>query len=128
MRQIPQRGFFSPATLAACFCLAALVPPTATFAAGPILLKGQLPQDARLQPLRDLNGYFPMVTPRSPSAWVKRAENVRRRVLVSQGIWPMPTRTPLAAVVHGRSEHDGYTIEKAYFEAMPGFFVTGSKG
>ncbi len=126
MKQIPTRGFLATAILAACFCLAALVPPTATFAAGPILLKGELPQDARLQPLRDLNGYFPMVTPRSPSAWVKQAENTRRRVLVSQGIWPMPTRTPLAAVIHGRSEHDGYTIEKAYFEAMPGFFVTGS--
>jgi dienelactone hydrolase len=126
MRQPQTRRFFSFAILTACFCLSSLVPAAGTSAAGPRLLKGELPQDARLEPLRDLNSYFPMATPRSASAWVRRAENVRRRVLVSQGIWPMPTRSPLAADVHGRSEHDGYTIEKVSFEAMPGFHVTGS--
>ena len=91
-----------------------------------LLLKGELPEDARLQPLRDLNSYFPMAVPASAAEWAGRAEQVRRRVLVSQGIWPMPSRTELNAVVQGRRDHDGYTIEKVYFEAMPGFYVTGS--
>ena len=38
----------------------------------------------------------------------------------------MPRRTPLNAVVHGRTERSDYSIEKVYFESLPGFFVTGS--
>jgi hypothetical protein len=38
----------------------------------------------------------------------------------------MPTKTPLNAVIHGKIEGDGYTVEKVYFESAPGFFVTGS--
>jgi hypothetical protein len=111
--------------LASWFVLS-LLPVVGLMAAGPTLLKGELPEDARLQPLRDLNSYFPMAVPASAAEWAGRAEQVRRRVLVSQGIWPMPSRTDLNAVVHGRREFDGYTIEKVYFEAMPGFYVTGS--
>jgi dienelactone hydrolase len=51
---------------------------------------------------------------------------VRRQILVSQGLWPMPTKGPLNAVVHGRMEFPDYTIEKVYFESAPGFFVTGN--
>jgi hypothetical protein len=43
-----------------------------------------------------------------------------------QGLFPLPTKTPLNAVVHGRIEREDYTVEKVFFEAMPGFFVTGN--
>ncbi|MFT7640938.1 MAG: dienelactone hydrolase, partial [Pirellulaceae bacterium] len=39
---------------------------------------------------------------------------------------PLPTETPLNSVVHGKRDMGDYTIEKAYFESMPGFYVTGS--
>lgn len=91
----------------------------------PRLAEGQ-PKDARLQPLRDLNSYFPMTVSKSPSDWSRRAEEVRRRVLVSQGLWPMPARTPLNAVVRDKRQIGEITVEKVYFEAMPGFYVTGS--
>src|SRR5690606_27945667 len=42
------------------------------------------------------------------------------------GLWPMPTKTPLNAVIHGRIEREGYSIEKVYFESIPGFYVTGN--
>jgi dienelactone hydrolase len=45
---------------------------------------------------------------------------------VALGLHPEPTRTPLNAVVHGRIEQDDYTVEKVYFESMPGFFFTGT--
>jgi len=99
----------------------------AAAADGPrVLPQGKLPNDARLQPLKDLDGYFPFTPPASKAEWEKRAERVRRQILVSQGLWPMPTKTPLNAVIHGRIEKDEYTVEKVFFESAPGFFVTGN--
>ena len=83
-------------------------------------------EDSRLQPPKDLNGYFPFNPPSSLSEWDVRKDYVRRQILVAEGLWPMPTKTPLNAVVHGKVEGDGFTVEKVYFESAPGFFVTGS--
>jgi hypothetical protein len=87
---------------------------------------GQLPADARLEKPKDLDGYFPFAVPKSKEEWDKRAERVRRQMLVSQGLWPMPTKTPLNPVIHGKVDMGDYTVEKVYFESFPGFFVTGS--
>jgi len=96
-------------------------------AAGPrVLPPGQLPADERLEPLKDLNGYFPFTPPKSKEEWEQRADELRRQMLVSQGLLPMPTKTPLNPVIHGRIDQGDYTIEKAYFESFPGFYVTGS--
>ncbi|HMO65557.1 MAG TPA: hypothetical protein PKE47_10125, partial [Verrucomicrobiota bacterium] len=96
-------------------------------AAGPrVLPPGELPQDRRLEPPKDLDGYFPFTPPDTREAWARRAEAVRRRILVSQGLWPLPTRTPLNPVIHGRRDLGEYTVEKVYFESLPGFFVTGN--
>jgi len=87
---------------------------------------GQLPNDARLAPPKDLNGYFPFTPPKSKEAWPERAAFVQRQMKAALGLWPMPTKTPLNAVIHGKVERDGYTVEKVYFESAPGFFVTGN--
>jgi dienelactone hydrolase len=97
------------------------------WAAGPrVLPEGQKPNDVRLGPLKDLDGYFPFEVAESEEAWRQRAERVRRQIQVSQGLWPWPERTPLRAVVRDRLDMGEYTIEKAHFESMPGFKVTGS--
>ena len=83
-------------------------------------------EDSRFGPLKDLNGYFPFAAPASVQAWEPRRDFVRRQLLVSQGLWPMPTKTPLNAVIHGKIDQGEYTIEKVYFESAPGFFVTGN--
>ncbi|MCO8121255.1 acetylxylan esterase [Stieleria sp. TO1_6] len=83
-------------------------------------------EDVRHQPLKDLDGYFPFNPPESLEQWEQRKEDVRRQILVATGLWPMPTKTPLNPVVHGKIEGDGYTVEKVYFESAPGFFVTGN--
>ncbi|MEQ1824229.1 MAG: acetylxylan esterase, partial [Fimbriimonadaceae bacterium] len=99
----------------------------ALHAAAPrVLDSGQMPADARLGQLKDLNGNFPWAPAASRAAWEQRAERVRRQALVSQGLWPMPTKTPLNAVIHGKLDLGDYTVEKVYFESMPGFFVTGN--
>src|SRR6185312_11262800 len=64
--------------------------------------------------------------PKSKADWEVRAEYVRRQILVAEGLWPMPTKASLNAVVHGKIERPEYTIEKVYFESAPGFFVTGN--
>ncbi len=87
---------------------------------------GKLPDDARLGPLKELDGYFPWTPPASREEWMPRAEQVRMQLRVALGIFPEPTRTPLNAVVHGRIERDDYTVEKVFFESMPGLFVTGN--
>jgi len=91
-----------------------------------VLPAGTLPNDVRLKPLKDLDGYFPFTPPTSKAEWEKRAERVRRQILVAEGLWPMPTKTPLNAVIHGRIDRGEYTVEKVYFESAPGFFVTGN--
>lgn len=91
-----------------------------------VLANDTRPADVRLAPLKGLDGYFPFQPPASREAWNARAESVRRRILISQGLWPMPTRNPITPVIHGRIEREDYTIEKVYFESAPGFFVTGN--
>ncbi|RFC45001.1 MAG: Cephalosporin-C deacetylase [Verrucomicrobia bacterium] len=83
-------------------------------------------EDIRLQPPKELNGYFPFIPPSSLHEWDTRKDFVRRQILVAEGLWPTPTKTPLNPVIHGKIERDGYTVEKVYFESAPGFFVTGS--
>ena len=82
--------------------------------------------DIRLQAPKELNGDFPFTPPNSLNEWDTRKDYVRRQILVAEGLWPMPTKTPLNPVIHGKIERDGYTVEKVYFESTPGFFVTGS--
>ncbi len=91
-----------------------------------VLPPGKLPDDARLGPLKTLNGYFPFTPPKTREEWEERAEHLRRQMLVATGLWPLPEKTPLNAVVHGKVDRDGYTVEKVYFESYPGHFVTGS--
>jgi len=83
-------------------------------------------EDARLGPLKDLNGYFPFPAPKSVQDWEPRRDFVRRQLIISQGLWPMPTKSSLNAVIHGKIDQGDYTVEKVYFESAPGFYVTGN--
>jgi dienelactone hydrolase len=86
----------------------------------------QIPDvDARFQ-VRNTNTHVDFKPYPSREAWEARALDLRRQVLMSAGLWPMPERTPLNAQVFGRLARDGYTIEKAYFESYPGFYCTGN--
>lgn len=76
--------------------------------------------------IKDLDGHFPFDVPASKEAWEQRAASLRQQLLVSLGMFPMPTMQPPKPVVHSRREMDGYAIEKVYFESLPGLFVTGS--
>lgn len=97
-------------------------------AAGPphTLPPGQVPSDTRLGPLRGEKGDFSFIAAKSRQEWERRARYLRKVMNVTLGLWPMPTRTPLNPVIYGLIEQDNYTIEKVYFESIPGFYVTGN--
>jgi len=60
------------------------------------------PRDHRLDKAKDYNGYFPWTPPTDLTAWGTRREAVQRQLRVALGLWPMPTKTPLEPVIHGK--------------------------
>ena len=84
------------------------------------------PRDARLERLVTLEGEHPWTAPATAEAWAVRRAEVRRRVLVAAGLWPEPPRCPLEPLVGAPIEREGYVVESVRFQALPGFFVTGS--
>ena len=91
-----------------------------------VLPPGQLPADTRLGPLRGETGDFCFTPAASPEAWEARAGQVRQMLLVTLGLWPMPTRLSLEPRIHGKIEQEDYTIEKVSFESVPGLHITGN--
>lgn len=83
-------------------------------------------QDARVRSFRYTDMHFPFPEYPDRDAWLRHAEELRRHILVSMGLWPTPERCLLNAQVFGRIEREGYAVEKVYFESWPGFFVTGN--
>lgn len=84
-------------------------------------------EPAATRPLRDLNkSYFPFTAVSNQAEWIVRRADIQRRVLVAAGLYPMPEKTPLHPVIHGRIEKEDYTVEKVTFESLPGHFVTGN--
>ena len=81
--------------------------------------------DARVHQLRNnqTTYTFPGYT---KAEWQATATSLREHILVSNGLLPMPEKTPLNAEIFGKIERDDYTVEKVYFEAYPGFFTTGN--
>jgi dienelactone hydrolase len=92
-----------------------------------VLPADQRPADSRLSKVRTLNDKdFFFRVPDSKEAWEARRKAVREQVLVATGLWPLPERTPLHPVVHGKIDRDGYTVEKVFFASRPGHYVSGN--
>ncbi len=106
--------------------LAALVAASATCQAPRVFPEGELAKDTRLGELRNLNSYFPFKRVDDVDVWPQRQAEIQRRILISQGLWPRPSKSELNAVIHGRVERDDYVVDRVFFESIPGHFVTGS--
>ena len=83
-------------------------------------------RDERALTARGTDTVYTMPVYSDLSRWEQTAETLRRRILVANGLLPMPERTPLNAKITDRVAHDDYTVEKVSFEARPGFLVTGN--
>jgi hypothetical protein len=88
---------------------------------------GAAPPDGRLGSVFDLDHPFTFNARfETKEAWLARATELRRQIQVALGLWPMPERTPLNPVIHGKIDRDDYTIEKVYFASYPGHYVSGN--
>lgn len=110
----------------ALLLLAVLSPTVQASDDGRVLPPGETTSDARKTALVTLDSHHPWVHHQDLAAWRERADFLRRQVLVAAGLWPMPPRPPIEAVVHGEIDRGEYRIRKVYFESFPGFYVTGN--
>lgn len=82
--------------------------------------------DRRATEIRHLNLTYTFPGYRTREEWGERARSLRRQILVSAGLWPMPQKYELKAQLFGKVDRGDHTIEKVYFESYPGFYVTGN--
>ena len=95
------------------------------------LVRGRLdsvepPADPRRTQVRTNKEGADFQPPATVQGWRDRAAAVRERLLVTQGLWPAPAKTPLHPRIVGKLERDGYTIEKVVLETLPGFTLSGN--
>lgn len=83
-------------------------------------------EELRTIKTRDLNLHFEFPGYATRGEWEAWAEYLRRHILVSTGLWPLPERCELRPEVFGRIEREGYSVEKVHFYSYPGFLVTGN--
>ena len=83
-------------------------------------------EDARAQSTRHTDTHFTMPPVTDLAAWEAFATTLRTRMRVACGLYPWPEKTPLNAKVFDCYDGDGFTVKKVYFEAYPGFLVTGN--
>lgn len=119
--KIPTLTLFSAATL-----LCAGAPCPASAQSPRALPAGQPPNDSRLADPVTLNDYHPFRPVDNQADWDARRRHIRLRVQVGAGLWPLPAKTDLHPVIHGKIDLGDYTVERVFFESMPGHFVTGS--
>src|ERR1700722_2720498 len=92
-----------------------------------VLPDGEKPHDARIGKVRTVDDTdFDFHVPATLKEWQTQRQALREQVLVAEGLWPMPEKTPLNAVIHGKIDRDEYTIEKVFFASYPGHYVSGN--
>ena len=58
--------------------------------------------------------------------WKTRAERIREGILRGAELLPLPEKCRLKPIIHSKRKYDGYTVQNAAFESLPGVFVTGN--
>jgi dienelactone hydrolase len=91
------------------------------------LAAGQISgEDSRNTSIPDMDTHFQMPVFATRGEWLEKAAFLRKQILASAGLLPMPEKTPLHAQVFGKIEHGDYTIEKVLLETYPGFYLGGN--
>jgi dienelactone hydrolase len=82
--------------------------------------------DLRNTYLPGTDTHLPLPAPADRTAWEARKLQLRRQILASTGLYPVPARTPLRPQVFGRIENRDAVIEKVLIETMPGYYLGGN--
>jgi dienelactone hydrolase len=104
----------------------ALLPLALLALAGSSMAQSVPDEDQRLTEIRHLDLTYTFPEYRTKEEWQARADHLRKQILFSAGLWPMPEKHPLKPVIFGKVDRGDHTIEKVYFETLPGYYVTGN--
>ena len=58
--------------------------------------------------------------------WKQRAAFLRKQILFSAGLLPMPAKTPLGPLAGELIEHDDYSVVSVLLETYPGYYLGGN--
>ena len=92
----------------------------------PLVSAAQIPeQDRRNTQIRHTDRHYAMRA-YARAEWQERAAFLRKQILFSAGLLPLPERTPLNARSGERIVHDDYSVSAVLLETWPGFFLGGN--
>ncbi|MGH9798754.1 MAG: alpha/beta hydrolase family protein, partial [Blastocatellia bacterium] len=89
-------------------------------------LAQEIPATDSRREVRHLDLPYTLADYKTKEAWLARAAELRKQILVSAGLWPTPQKQPIKATIFGKLDRGDHTVEKVYFESYPGFYVTGN--
>lgn len=91
-----------------------------------VVVAQEIPTSDNRREIRHLDLTYSLPEYKTKEAWLARAAELRKQILVSAGLWPMPDKLPIKATIFGKLDRGDHTVEKVYFESYPGFYVTGN--
>jgi dienelactone hydrolase len=91
-----------------------------------VLMAERIPDQDTRNIVLSSRTHYKMPVPSTPQAWLDRAAFLRKQILASAGLLPMPEKNPLNAQIFGKLVREGYTIEKVLLETYPGFYLGGN--
>src|ERR1700737_1069582 len=123
----PRRGNARFASSRTWCCKIHVMLPYSRTLASPLIAPSALiaqigPTDLRNTQICHTDYRFSMPKYASLAEWEARKADLRKQILLSAGLLPMPEKTPLHAQISGRIEHKDYTVEKVAVETMPGYY------
>ncbi len=71
-----------------------------------------------------MNAPKPLARFRTREEWVAYRAELREKTLRAIGLSPLPERVPLEPKVTGRLEHEDYTVERVFYQVLPGAYAS----
>ncbi len=82
--------------------------------------------DIRNSEIPDHKTHFRMPEYRTRQQWLERKEQLRKQILSSAGLLPMPVKQPLHPKLSKFADYGDYSIEAVLLETLPGYFLGGN--
>ena len=82
--------------------------------------------DSRNTEIPNTDTHFTARTYGTLAEWQARKAYLRKQILSSVGLLPMPPKNALHAEIFGKIENKTYSVEKVLIETMPGYYLGGN--